>query len=266
MQNYLAQVGQWVTVIQGVIFVLCVLLFRRGIDRRAGGAAAHQAVRRATNSASTSLITTLERRIAMSAEARLKELGLMLPSVPAAVANYLPYRIAGNLLFLAGQGPRDETAVHDRQGRRRGFGRGRLQARPHRRACSFSSAMKDGARLARPRRYRREDALHGQRRAGLQGLIPRSPTACPTCSSRCSARTAGTPARRSAWARCRTRSRSRSRASSPSKADRAFAPHDASRCCARSARQREVLHRVIHNRRRAPRFRAHFVCSPHART
>ena len=31
MQNYLAQVGQWVTVIQGVIFVACVLLFRRGI-------------------------------------------------------------------------------------------------------------------------------------------------------------------------------------------------------------------------------------------
>ena len=31
MQTYLAQVGQWVTVIQGVIFVLCVLLFRRGV-------------------------------------------------------------------------------------------------------------------------------------------------------------------------------------------------------------------------------------------
>jgi branched-chain amino acid transport system permease protein len=31
MQNYLAQVGQWVTVIQGAVFVLCVLLFRRGI-------------------------------------------------------------------------------------------------------------------------------------------------------------------------------------------------------------------------------------------
>jgi branched-chain amino acid transport system permease protein len=31
MQNYLAQVGQWVTVIQGVVFVLCVLMFRRGI-------------------------------------------------------------------------------------------------------------------------------------------------------------------------------------------------------------------------------------------
>ena len=31
MQNYLAQFGEWVTVIQGAIFVACVLLFRRGI-------------------------------------------------------------------------------------------------------------------------------------------------------------------------------------------------------------------------------------------
>jgi branched-chain amino acid transport system permease protein len=31
MQNYLAAFGQWVTVIQGAIFVTCVLLFRRGI-------------------------------------------------------------------------------------------------------------------------------------------------------------------------------------------------------------------------------------------
>src|SRR5581483_7782817 len=43
----------------------------------------------------------------MSAEARLKQLGITLPNVPAPVANYLPYRIAGNLLFLAGQGPKD---------------------------------------------------------------------------------------------------------------------------------------------------------------
>jgi enamine deaminase RidA (YjgF/YER057c/UK114 family) len=43
----------------------------------------------------------------MSAEARLKQLGITLPSVPSPVANYLPYRVAGNLLFLAGQGPRD---------------------------------------------------------------------------------------------------------------------------------------------------------------
>ena len=44
----------------------------------------------------------------MSAEARLKQLGIVLPDVPKPVANYVPYRLAGNLLFLSGQGPRDE--------------------------------------------------------------------------------------------------------------------------------------------------------------
>ena len=31
MQNYLAQLGGWVTVVQGAIFVVCVLTFRRGV-------------------------------------------------------------------------------------------------------------------------------------------------------------------------------------------------------------------------------------------
>jgi branched-chain amino acid transport system permease protein len=31
MQNYLAQFGAWVTVVQGAVFVVCVLLFREGI-------------------------------------------------------------------------------------------------------------------------------------------------------------------------------------------------------------------------------------------
>jgi branched-chain amino acid transport system permease protein len=31
MENYLAQLGAWVTVVQGVIFVVCVLTFRRGV-------------------------------------------------------------------------------------------------------------------------------------------------------------------------------------------------------------------------------------------
>ena len=31
MQHYLAQPGSWVTVIEGVIFVFCVLVFRHGI-------------------------------------------------------------------------------------------------------------------------------------------------------------------------------------------------------------------------------------------
>jgi len=47
----------------------------------------------------------------MSAEARLQELGLVLPALPKPVANYLPYRLVGNLLFLSGQGPRDEKGV-----------------------------------------------------------------------------------------------------------------------------------------------------------
>ncbi len=45
----------------------------------------------------------------MSAEARLKELGLVLPAMVKPVANYVPYRIAGNVLYLSGQGPRDES-------------------------------------------------------------------------------------------------------------------------------------------------------------
>ena len=31
MENYLAAFGQWVLVIQGAVFVVCVLAFRRGI-------------------------------------------------------------------------------------------------------------------------------------------------------------------------------------------------------------------------------------------
>jgi branched-chain amino acid transport system permease protein len=31
MQNYLAELGSWVTIVQGIVFVVCVLAFRRGI-------------------------------------------------------------------------------------------------------------------------------------------------------------------------------------------------------------------------------------------
>jgi len=31
LESYLAQLGAWVTVVQGAIFVLCVLAFRRGV-------------------------------------------------------------------------------------------------------------------------------------------------------------------------------------------------------------------------------------------
>jgi enamine deaminase RidA (YjgF/YER057c/UK114 family) len=42
----------------------------------------------------------------MRPEQRLEELGLVLPVVPVPVANYVPFRMAGNLLYLSGQGPK----------------------------------------------------------------------------------------------------------------------------------------------------------------
>jgi branched-chain amino acid transport system permease protein len=36
MENYLAQLGAWVTIAQGAIFVVCVLTFRRGVIGEVG--------------------------------------------------------------------------------------------------------------------------------------------------------------------------------------------------------------------------------------
>ena len=38
-------------------------------------------------------------------EKNIKELGIDLPSSPPALANYVPYKITGNLLFISGQAP-----------------------------------------------------------------------------------------------------------------------------------------------------------------
>ncbi|GAB4188840.1 MAG: RidA family protein [Thalassobaculales bacterium] len=48
----------------------------------------------------------------MSAEARLKELGIVLPAVPTPMANYVPFRLVGNLLYLSGQGARTPEGGH----------------------------------------------------------------------------------------------------------------------------------------------------------
>jgi enamine deaminase RidA (YjgF/YER057c/UK114 family) len=42
----------------------------------------------------------------MSAEMRLKELGIVLPEPPQPAGNYLPFRLHENTLYLSGQGPR----------------------------------------------------------------------------------------------------------------------------------------------------------------
>ncbi|PVE20546.1 hypothetical protein DC522_31635 [Microvirga sp. KLBC 81] len=56
---------------------------------------------------------------AMTPEEKLTALGLTLPEAPIPVANYVPYRWAGNLLFLSGQGPKrlDGTYRPGRLGR-----------------------------------------------------------------------------------------------------------------------------------------------------
>ena len=45
----------------------------------------------------------------LSPEERLEKLGLTLPNVPAPVASYVSWRRAGPLLFLSGQGARNEN-------------------------------------------------------------------------------------------------------------------------------------------------------------
>ena len=52
----------------------------------------------------------------MTAEQRLASLGITLPPVPVPVANYVPWRFAGNLLYLSGQGPKRPDGSY-RQGR-----------------------------------------------------------------------------------------------------------------------------------------------------
>ena len=43
----------------------------------------------------------------MTPEEKLASLGLTLPDMPKPLANYVPYRWAGNLLYLSGQGPKN---------------------------------------------------------------------------------------------------------------------------------------------------------------
>jgi enamine deaminase RidA (YjgF/YER057c/UK114 family) len=42
----------------------------------------------------------------MSAEQKLAELGLKLPALPKPIGNYVPFKRAGDIIYLSGQGPR----------------------------------------------------------------------------------------------------------------------------------------------------------------
>lgn len=47
----------------------------------------------------------------MPIEDRLRELGIELPDPPTPMANYVPYTISGNLLFVSGQTPTEDGAI-----------------------------------------------------------------------------------------------------------------------------------------------------------
>lgn len=64
-------------------------------------------------------------------EQRLVQLGLELPVMPVPVASYVPYRFAGSLLYLSGQGPKrlDGTYRAGRLGRDASIEDGYAEAR-----------------------------------------------------------------------------------------------------------------------------------------
>src|SRR5262245_52690794 len=43
---------------------------------------------------------------AMTPEAKLAAMGLILPEVPKPLGNFVPFKISGNTLYLSGEGPR----------------------------------------------------------------------------------------------------------------------------------------------------------------
>ena len=55
----------------------------------------------------------------MQAEQKLAQLGLTLPDVPKPVANYVPFKRDGRVIYLSGQGPRraDGTLLTGKVGR-----------------------------------------------------------------------------------------------------------------------------------------------------
>ena len=48
----------------------------------------------------------------MNPEAKLASMGLVLPEVRKPLANYVPYKLSGDTLYLAGQGPRRADGSH----------------------------------------------------------------------------------------------------------------------------------------------------------
>ena len=161
MQNYLAPFGQWVLVIQGAIFVVCVLVFRRGI---VGELAACLRV----NCERNARISTFKEN-PMSAEARLKELGIVLPRCArrsrticrtASPAIFCSWPARGRATRAANSSPASSARISASR---------RATGAPASSGLGLLSATRD-AFGSLDRVDTRQAAGHGQRRAGLQRL------------------------------------------------------------------------------------------------
>ena len=136
-------------------------------------------------------------------EQKLAALGLTLPAVPAPLANYVPYRWEGNLLFLSGQGPKkpDGTLEIGRLGKNATVDDG------------YRAARLAGLQLFAVAKSARDAALAGLKEppSPTSAITPKSSMAAPISSSKRLAMRAATPARPSGWARYPTASWSRSK-------------------------------------------------------
>ncbi len=107
----------------------------------------------------------------MSAEDKLKAMGLTLPPTPKPLANYVPFKRVGDIVFLSGQGPRYPDGS---------FAKGKVgrdvtveQAYEHAKMVGLGllSAGQGGRRLARQNRDA-EAARNGERRGRIHPAAP----------------------------------------------------------------------------------------------
>ena len=143
-------------------------------------------------------------------EERLAALGLTLPAVPTPMADYVPYRLAGNFLYLSGQGPKraDASFMVGRLGKDASVEQGYEAAR----ITGLQLLAVARAALGELSRVEAVVKLLGMVNAEpTSEIIPRSSTAAPTSWSRCLATSGAMRVLPLAWVRCRMASWSKSR-------------------------------------------------------
>ncbi len=146
----------------------------------------------------------------MTPEDRLKAMGLTLPAMATPVANYVPFRMAGNLLFISGQGPKQPDGSYNkgRLGKTMTIEEGYQEAR----LTGLYLLAVAKAALGDLSRIEAVVKLLGMVNAEpISPTTPKSSMAALTSSSRFWARPGGMPALPWAWGHCPMAWRSRSK-------------------------------------------------------